>query len=140
MEPHHQRLLRRGRPDLIAAASGNGVALFLRRVVSTNPRWVLWLAGAVAAPITEEIFFRGFLFKGLAASRLRWYGAAVITSLLWAASHSQYDWYGIFAIFAFGLILGTVRAMTNSTLLTIWLHGLVNVLALAEMAIALGQI
>ena len=107
---------------------------------SANPRWVLWLAVAVAAPTTEEIFFRGFLFNGLAASRLRWYGATVITSALWAAMHPQYDWYQVSVIFAFGLILGTVRAMTNSTLLTIWLHCLVNVLALAETALALRQI
>ena len=107
---------------------------------SADPRWVLWLAVAIAGPITEEIFFRGFLFKGLAASRLRWYGTAVITSLLWAAMHPQHDWYGVSAVFAFGLILGTVRAMTNSTLLTIWLHGLANILALAETAIALQQV
>lgn len=106
---------------------------------SANPRWVFWLAVAVAAPILEEIFYRGFLFAGLAASRLRWYGASIITSLLWAISHSQYDWYEISVIFAFGLILGTVRAMTNSTLLTIWLHGLGNVLALAGTEIALRQ-
>jgi membrane protease YdiL (CAAX protease family) len=42
-------------------------------------------------------------------------------------------------IFAFGLILGAVRTMTNSTLLTIWLHCIVNVLALAETAIAFRQ-
>ncbi len=107
---------------------------------SANPRWILWLAVAVAAPIFEEIFFRGFLFAGLAASRLRWYGATIITSALWAVIHQQYDWYAISVIFAFGLILGSVRAMTNSTLLTIWLHGLVNVIAIAETAIALRQI
>lgn len=107
---------------------------------SANPRWLLWLALVVAAPVFEEIFFRGFLFKGLAASRLRWYGATVVTSVLWAAIHVQYDWDGIFAIFALGLVFGAARAMTNSTLLTIWLHGLVNAAATAETAIALRQI
>ncbi len=139
MEPHHQRLLRLGRSDLIAAAAGT-VALFSDAYESANPRWVLWLAVAVAAPIFEETFFRGFLFAGLAASRLHWYGATIITSALWAVIHQQYDWYRISVIFAFGLILGTVRAMTNSTLLTIWLHGLVNVVAIAETAIALRQL
>src|SRR5688572_27214526 len=44
-------------------------------VGSASPRWLFWLATIIAAPIYEEICFRGFLFKGLAASRLRWSGA-----------------------------------------------------------------
>lgn len=104
---------------------------------SANPRWILWLALGVAAPIFEEICFRGFIFKGLAASRLRWYGATVVTSVLWAAIHLQYGWYEISVIFALGLVLGAARAMTNSTLLTIWLHGLVNVIAILQVAIML---
>ena len=111
----------------------------LKAYGSTNPRWILWLALTVGAPISEEIFFRGFIFKGLAVSHLRWYGATVVTSVFWAAIHVQYDWYGISAIFSLGLVLGIARAMTNSTLLTIWLHCLVNVLATAETAIALRQ-
>ena len=112
----------------------------LKTYGSTNPRWILWLALALAAPLSEEIFFRGFLFKGLADSRLRWYGATIVTSVLWAAIHVQYDWYGTSAVFALGLVLGTARALTDSTLLTIWLHGLVNILATVQTAIALRQI
>jgi uncharacterized protein len=37
--------------------------------------WILWVALLVAAPLFEELFFRGFLIKGLSASALRWYGA-----------------------------------------------------------------
>jgi membrane protease YdiL (CAAX protease family) len=116
-----------------------GSDFFLKVYGSVNPRWPLWLAVGVAAPVFEEIYFRGFLFKGLAASRLRWFGATVITSVLWAAVHVQYDLYEVSTIFAMGLILGTARAMTNSTLLAIWLHCLVNVLALAGTALALTQ-
>ena len=105
---------------------------------SANPRWVLWLALGVAAPIFEEIFFRGFIFKGLAASRLRWYGATIVTSVLWAAIHVQYGWYEISLIFSLGLVLGAARAMTHSTLLTMWLHGLVNIIATAQLAMMLG--
>lgn len=112
----------------------------LKAYASAHPRWLLWLALAVCAPVFEEICFRGFLFKGLAASRLRWQGATVVTSVFWAAIHVQYDWYGISTIFALGLVFGTARAMTNSTLLTMWLHCLVNVLATAQTAIALRQI
>lgn len=111
----------------------------LKAYSSASPRWLLWLAVNIAAPIFEEICFRGFLFKGLAASRLRWSGATLITATLWAGIHLQYDWYGLAAVFALGLLLGAARAMTSSTLLTIWLHCLINLVATAQVAIALAQ-
>ena len=111
----------------------------LKAYGSASPRWVLWLALVIAAPIFEEICFRGFMFKGLAASRLRWFGATVITSVLWAVIHQQYDWFLISVVFGLGLVLGTARAMTHSTLLTIWLHSLVNALATVQTAFALLQ-
>lgn len=127
--------------DLLSSLLRMPVPEFMIKAYSSaNPRWILWLALGVAAPVFEEIFFRGFMFKGLAASRLRWYGAALVTSVLWAVIHVQYGWFEISVIFALGLVLSAVRAMTNSTLLTMWLHSLVNVLATVETAIALRQI
>ncbi len=114
---------------------------FMVKVYSSGaPPWLLWLAVAVDAPVFEEICFRGFIFKGLAASRLRWYGATIITSALWAVIHLQYGWFEISSIFALGLVFGIARAMTNSTLLTMWMHCLFNVLASIGTAIALRQI
>jgi len=104
---------------------------------STDPQWPLWLAVVIAAPILEEIAFRGFIFKGLAASRLRWSGATLVTSLFWAAIHGQYDRFELSVIFALGLVLGAARALTNSILLTIWLHCLVNLLASIQITIVL---
>jgi hypothetical protein len=86
----------------------------------------LWLAVVVATPIGEEILFRGFLFRGwLRAPRDVW-PVIVITSLLWAIIHVQYDWYVIGQVFVFGLLLGWMRWATGSTLLTILLHALIN--------------
>lgn len=113
---------------------------FMLKVYSTaDPPWLLWLAVVVDAPVFEEICFRGFIFKGLAASRLQWPGATIITSVFWAAIHLQYGWYDMSTIFALGLLLGAARALTNSTLLAMWLHCLVNVIATVEIAIALRQ-
>ena len=128
--------------DLLLVLLGRHVAspFMLEAYRSASPRWLLWLAVGIAAPVSEEIFFRGFVFPGFAATRLRWTGAAIITSASWAAIHVQYDWTEILVIFGLGLVLGTVRAMTGSTLLTIWLHVLVNVIATVEVAIALRQI
>lgn len=107
---------------------------------SVDSPWLLWLAVAIDAPVFEEICFRGFIFKGLAESRLRWSGATIITSVLWAAIHLQYGRYEMSTIFALGLVLGTARALTNSTLVTIWMHCLFNVLATVGMEMTLRQI
>lgn len=128
---------------------GDALLLLLRQPIvteymleshaSASPQWVFWLAIVIAVPIFEEICFRGFIFKGLAASRLGWRGATIVTAVLWAAAHQQEDWYGIAIIFGLGLVLGAARAMTNSTLLTIWLHSLINLLATAQTAFVLLQ-
>ena len=101
---------------------------------SAFPRWLSWLATIIAVPIYEEICYRGFLLKGLAASRLRWSGATLLTAALWAGVHQQYNWFWMLYVFGGGVILGLVRAKTNSTLLTMWLHILVNGLAAAQTA------
>lgn len=111
----------------------------LKTYWTASPRWLLWLALVIAAPIFEEVCFRGFIFKGIAASRLGWAGATIVTAILWAAIHTQYDWYGISFVFGLGLLLGAARARTNSTLLTVWLHSLINLLATAQAAFALWQ-
>lgn len=112
----------------------------LKAYGTASPRWILWLGIVIAAPIFEELCFRGFVFKGLAASRLRWVGATIISALLWAIIHMQYAWPEMVVIFGLGIVLGTARAMTGSTLLTIWLHALINVVATVQTAIALRQL
>jgi membrane protease YdiL (CAAX protease family) len=101
--------------------------------------WLLWLSLAVvvATPIGEEILFRGFLFRGwLRAPRDVW-PVIVVTSLLWAIIHLQYDWYVIGQVFVFGLLLGWMRWATGSTLLTILLHALINSEGMIETFLAL---
>jgi membrane protease YdiL (CAAX protease family) len=86
----------------------------------------LWLAIVVFTPIGEEILFRGFLFRGWLRSPRDAFAVIVITSLLWALIHVQYDWYTIGQIFTFGLLLGWMRWASGSTILTILLHALIN--------------
>ena len=97
----------------------------------------LWLAVVVITPIGEETLFRGFLFRGwLRAPREAW-PVIVITALLWAIIHVQYDWYVIGQVFASGLLLGWLRWATGSTILTILLHGLINFEGMLESLLAL---
>ncbi len=87
---------------------------------------LLWLAVALVTPIGEEFLFRGFLFRGWHRSPGDVWLVIGATSLLWALSYLQYDFFVIAQIFVVGLILGWFRWVTGSTLLTILLHGLVN--------------
>jgi len=102
---------------------------------SASSLWLLWFAIVVAAPIFEELFFRGFLLSGLVSTFVKPIGAIIITSLLWSAIHIQYELYIVVAIFILGLILGFARIKTNSVLLTIGLHSFVNFVAMSEVAI-----
>ena len=51
---------------------------------------LFFIAVVIVAPISEEIAFRGFLFRGLSASWLGVSGATIATSAAWAAMHVQY--------------------------------------------------
>ena len=55
--------------------------------------WLLVIAFCVAAPITEEFFARGFLYRGWSETALRPGGAILLSSLVWTALHLQYDWF-----------------------------------------------
>jgi membrane protease YdiL (CAAX protease family) len=100
------------------------------------PLLLLLVAVVVLTPIGEETLFRGFLFRGwLQSSREAW-AVIVVTSLLWALIHVQYDWYVTGQIFAFGLLLGWIRWCTGSTILTILLHALINTEGMLETFVA----
>jgi|PersoiStandDraft_1058852.scaffolds.fasta_scaffold02323_7 membrane protease YdiL (CAAX protease family) len=97
----------------------------------------LWLAVVVATPIGEETLFRGFLFRGWLRSPRDAWPVIVVTALLWALTHLQYDWYVTAQVFTFGLLLGWMRWCTGSTLLTMLLHGLINLEGMLETFVGL---
>jgi CAAX protease family protein len=99
-----------------------------------------WLPGLLPAlvafaPIGEETLFRGFLFKGIAASRAGPIAAIIISAIAWAPLHVQYDWYGVGTIAVMGLFLGIVRHATGSLYLTMLLHAVANAVATLEIVI-----
>ena len=95
---------------------------------------LLFLALAVAAPVTEEIVFRGFLYRGYAASRVGPAGAILIPAALWSVMHLQYEAFFIFQIFLLGVVLGWLRWRTGSLWLTIILHAIINAASLLQTA------
>ena len=101
---------------------------------TANPKWMFWVALVIGAPLFEELFFRGFLFKGLEASFLGAIGTIVLTSLAWAVIHLQYDLYGITTVFILGLLLGAARAHEGTLLLPLGMHSVANLIAGIETA------
>ncbi len=96
--------------------------------------WLLVIAFAVAAPMSEELLVRGFLYRGWSETALRPGGAILLSSLIWTAMHLQYDldWFPFLEVFSIGLLLGYLRYRSNSIWLTIILHGLNNLAAVVQ--------
>lgn len=116
-------------------AVGIGITLVLTMLSGANPAhpitdvaadhtlWVVLLA-VVAAPITEEIFFRGALLTHCRA----WLGpvmAGLLTGLIFAAIHPQ-GWAGIPALTAIGFSLAVIRQWRGSLVGPIVAHAINN--------------
>jgi uncharacterized protein len=125
------------------AAEGIGVLLnrpliepFMLNVYATSSvRSLLWIALVIAAPLSEEIFFRGFLFYGILKTRLGGLGAILLSALIWAPLHLQYDLYGVATVLVIGLLLGYGRLKTGSVYIPIVMHALMNFIAGMEIMI-----
>ena len=100
---------------------------------------LLWTAMIIAAPLFEEVFFRGFMFRGIQQSRLGNVGAVLITSLTWTIIHTQYDLYHLLVIFAGGILLAVACIQSNSTCVSIAMHSLMNLIATIEVEVYLWQ-
>ncbi len=122
--------------ELLGSALGrSSVSDFMTVAYATaSPVWLLWLAVVIAAPVSEELFFRGFLLKGFAASFMGPIAAIMVTSAAWTALHIQYDAYDMATIFVSGLLFGAARLMTGSLLVPLALHGATNLVAITEVA------
>jgi membrane protease YdiL (CAAX protease family) len=100
--------------------------------------WLLVIAFCVAAPVTEELFARGFLYRGWSESFIGPVGAILLSSAVWTALHLQYDWYFFGEVFSIGLLLGYLRYRFHSIWLTIILHGLNNLAAVVQTILLAG--
>ena len=120
--------------DLLSRATGREVEPgfmgdVLKSARADGALWLLVIAFCVAAPISEELFARGFLYRGWSESFLRVPGAILLSSLVWTALHLQYDLFFLGEVFSIGLLLGYFRHRSHSTWLTIVLHGINNLAA-----------
>jgi uncharacterized protein len=113
--------------DVLKSASADGAL------------WLLVVAFCVAAPVTEELLARGFLFRGWSESFLGPFGAILLSSIVWTALHLQYEWFFFGEVFSIGLLLGYLRYRYRSTWLTIILHGLNNLGAVVQTFLLAGS-
>src|SRR5450759_3785794 len=130
--------------DLLSRAAGREVAPGFMGEVLQSARadgalWLLVIAFCVAAPVSEELFARGFLYRGWSESFLRAPGAILLSSMVWTALHLQYVWFFFGEVFSIGLLLGYLRYRFNSTWLTIFVHGLNNLAAVVQTILLAGH-
>uniref|UniRef100_UPI004056AF57 CPBP family intramembrane glutamic endopeptidase n=1 Tax=Acetatifactor sp. TaxID=1872090 RepID=UPI004056AF57 len=81
------------------------------------------LAQVVAAPVVEEVIFRGLMLSRLRKG-MPTIVAVLITSVIFGLIHGQILWMAY--TFVLGLIFAAVAIKTNSILSTILLHAVFN--------------
>ncbi len=91
---------------------------------------IFWIAAIVFAPLFEETFFRGFLFKGFWQSRLGIIPTILLMSITWTSLHYEYGILSMIMLFIFGICLGIARYRTNSLLTPLLMHAFWNAIAL----------
>jgi membrane protease YdiL (CAAX protease family) len=84
------------------------------------------------APLFEEIFFRGFLFRGFSSS-WGWVAGACVSAAVFGIAHLQLDVF--VPLFALGLALAWVYKRTGSLWTSIVFHALFNAVAVLAWAL-----
>jgi len=85
--------------------------------------WWLWAGYVVAAPVGEELFFRGFVFGGF-RPRYGWQKAAVLSAALFAAVHLR--WFTFLPELVLGYLLAYLYERSNSIWPGMLLHAGLN--------------
>jgi membrane protease YdiL (CAAX protease family) len=95
---------------------------------------IMWLAAywftlVVAAPIVEEMLFRGLLYRGLEA-KMGALATITITSVLFGIVHYLgFGWPRAVATGCLGLLFGVIRWRTGNTTAAMVAHAAINVAA-----------
>lgn len=89
------------------------------KLIAANMSLVAMLVLGVSAGVGEEVLVRGALQPRV---------GLVWASLLFAAGHVQYTWFGMLTIMMLGITLGLIRKYANTTT-AIVVHGLYDIIA-----------
>ncbi len=106
---------------------GKGGSNPILEIALQGQDWValtlFFVTASIAAPIFEEIMFRGFLLPSLTKYLPMW-GAIVASSLLFAAAHLNIS--EVLPLAVLGIVLGVVYTRSRNLLSSILLHSLWN--------------
>jgi membrane protease YdiL (CAAX protease family) len=92
-----------------------------------DPVYPLVAVGIVlAAPLAEELTFRGQIFAALARTRLGFSGTTVLTSAAWAGLHIGEPIHAVALLFVMGLVLGFLLVRFGSLWVCFVCHAVWN--------------
>lgn len=94
---------------------------------------LLFTAIVILAPLIEEIFFRGYLFK-LFQDKLGDNPAIFLTAILFAAAH--FNLYTFLPILIMGGVMGWARKRSGSIVPSLTMHALNNLIALSVVILS----
>jgi membrane protease YdiL (CAAX protease family) len=87
----------------------------------------LWFGMTVAAPIVEEMMFRGLMYRGLAESRIGVVGAMLISSVVFGLAHYPgFGWTRVIATGVAGLFFAWLRWYYGNTSIGMVAHAVTN--------------
>ncbi len=86
------------------------------------------LLAVVAAPLCEELFFRGLALRSLRMRRWSFFGAAAFSSLLFAGIHFKLT--GFLLLFTVAMVLSMLAEKTKSLLPSVVFHAAYNAFVL----------
>lgn len=113
-------------------ASPQSIVKAFETTGSIPVRLLMVFAAVVAAPITEELIFRGLVYGVCKRYTDGWF-AAIASSLLFASVHLH---VGSFVpLFALAMILAVVYELTGCILVSMLMHALFNSIMLISMAL-----
>ncbi len=87
---------------------------------------LVFISGAIIAPIAEEIVFRGYMYKAFRDRFKMWY-AILLSAALFAVIHLE--WRAALSLFVIGIVLAYVYEKTGNIMAPITLHILNNAVA-----------
>lgn len=84
-----------------------------------------FLAAVIAAPILEEIIFRGYIFGGLRRAGMKPIGGGIATALMFGMIHPQ-NWAVVFGLAFIGWTMAMVVTWTRSIYTAMLVHACLN--------------
>lgn len=90
-------------------------------------RFIAFIAFVLAAPIAEEVAFRGYLYGKLRHARMPVWAVVLVVSVLFGLAHGQWN-VGV-DVFALSLVMCGLRCMTDTIWPAMVLHIIKNTVA-----------